>query len=536
VDLTHAKKLADKLFEKRSPILSMWQELAEHFYPERAEFTTTRQLGAEFGANLMSSYPQLARRDLADSFASLLPLEEFEMTVAHEEDIDQEGKAWLERSTKIMRRAMLDPVARMDRAKKEGDHDYATFGQCVISIELNRARTALLFRAWHLRDVVWMEDAEGEITYVCRKWKPFAKDLVDLFPKTVSKKVRELAAKDPFAEVDVYHIVCKSSHYSDAKLTAYPWVSTYMECQECHLLEQQGQHNRHYIVPRWQTMSGSQYAISPATAVALPDARLIQDMMRVLLEAGEKAVNPPMIAFSEAIRSDIGIYAGGITWAEKMADDRFGDPIKLLTNDKSGIPLGLEMHQDTRLMIREAFFLSKLTMPAPSKQMTAYEVGQRVSEWTRQSLPLFRPTETGYNGAWCEATFDLLARNGGFGPIDQIPQSLQNGDVRFKFKTPLREVDGEKAAIALQRSRELLDMVADIDQRALHVVDFAGSYRAAVQGVGMEQRFIRGPEVVDRMAAQTAAQQAAVQEAAQAESGARTLKDMATAEKLSKAA
>jgi hypothetical protein len=187
-------------------------------------------------------------------------------------------------------------------------------------------------------------------------------------------------------------------------------------------------------------------------------------------------------------------------------------------------------------MIREALFLNKLSMPAPSKQMTAYEVGQRVAEWTRQSLPLFRPTETGYNGAWCEATFDLLMRSGAFGPLDEIPGDLRGHDVRFKFKTPLREVDGEKAAIALQRSRELLEMVRDVDRRAEHVVDFAGSFRAAVQGVGMEQRHIRGPEVVDRLLAQADEQAANQASLAQAESGARALKDMATAEKLSKAA
>ena len=29
---------------------------------------------------------------------------------------------------------------------------------------------------------------------------------------------------------------------------------------------------RHYIVPRWQTVSGSQFAYSPGTVAALPDA------------------------------------------------------------------------------------------------------------------------------------------------------------------------------------------------------------------------------------------------------------------------
>lgn len=529
------KKFVDKLFEKKSTLLSLQQVIAENFFPERADFTTPRTLGEEFGIDLYSSYPILCRRDLADSLGSMMPIEEFEITTNTEEDLDQDARKWLERATKIQKRAMLDRAARLDRAKKEGDNDYSAFGQCVISCEFSRRNVALLHRNWHLRDMVWCENSEGEVDYKARLWEPFAKDLVEKFPKSVSKAVREIAEKDPFATVKVYNVVCASSYCQkhgdyERRFARFPWVSTFIEVKECHLLEEVGQHGGHYVIPRWHTLSQSQYAYSPASIVALPDARLIQDMTRVLLTAGEKAVDPPMLAFSEAIRSDVNTYAGGMTWAEKMADDRFGDPIKLLANDKSGLPLGLEMQQDTRAMIREAFFLNKLTMPQPSKQMTAYEVGQRVSEWTRQSLPLFRPVETEYNGGICEADFTLLMHAGAFGPLEEMPASLSDADVRFKFKTPLREADGAKKAMALQRTRELLDAVADIDPGARHVVDFRGAFRSAVGGVELEQRHIRGEEEANALADADDQQRAADAELARAAQAAPVAKDLAAAE------
>lgn len=544
MDLEQHKKFIEKLFEKKSGLTQMQQVIAENFFPERADFTSPRNLGEDSGIDLYSSYPILCRRDLADSIGSMMPIEEFEITTNNEEDLDQEAKAWLERATKIQKRAMLDRAARLDRAKKEGDNDYSAFGQCVISCEYSRRNVALLHRNWHLRDMVWCENAEGEVDYKARLWEPFAQVVVEKFPNTVSQKLREIADKDPFATVKIYHVVCASRYCEkdgDYEVKGqgerFAWVSIYFEASELQPLEKVYQHSGHYAVPRWHTLSGSQYAYSPASIVALPDARLIQDMTRVLLTAGEKAVDPPMVAFSEAIRSDVNMYAGGMTWAEKMSDDRFGDPIKLMANDKSGIPMGLEMAQATQAMIREAFFLNKLTMPQPSKQMTAYEVGQRVSEWTRQSLPLFRPVETEYNGAICEMDFELLLHAGAFGPLAEMPGSLSDADVRFKFKTPLREADGAKKANALLRSRELLDAVADIDPGAKHVVDFRGQYRAAVQGVEVEQRFIRGEEETNRLAdadAEQAAQDAQLQRAAAA---APVVKDLATAEQtLSKAA
>jgi hypothetical protein len=50
-------------------------------------------------------------------------------------------------------------------------------------------------------------------------------------------------------------------------------------------------------------LPGLAYAYSPATVVALPDARLLQQMTLTLLEAGQKAVDPPLKATSEAIRA-----------------------------------------------------------------------------------------------------------------------------------------------------------------------------------------------------------------------------------------
>jgi hypothetical protein len=82
-------------------------------------------------------------------------------------------------------------------------------------------------------------------------------------------------------------------------------------------MEEVSQWNREYSIERWQTVSGSQYAYSPATIVALPDARLLQAMTYTLLHAGEKIVDPPLIATEDVVRSDVALYAGGITWIDR---------------------------------------------------------------------------------------------------------------------------------------------------------------------------------------------------------------------------
>ena len=47
-------------------------------------------------------------------------------------------------------------------------------------------------------------------------------------------------------------------------------------------------------------------------------------MTLTLLEAGEKVVNPPLVATEQVVRSDVAIFAGGITWIDAEHDDRLG--------------------------------------------------------------------------------------------------------------------------------------------------------------------------------------------------------------------
>jgi hypothetical protein len=80
-------------------------------------------------------------------------------------------------------------------------------------------------------------------------------------------------------------------------------------------------------VPRWQTISGFQYAYSPCTSIALPDARMMQQMSRIILEAGEKSVDPPVVAVEEAVR-EVNLAAGGITWADFSFDGKLREAVQ----------------------------------------------------------------------------------------------------------------------------------------------------------------------------------------------------------------
>src|SRR5258706_6512807 len=118
---------------------------------------------------------------------------------------------------------------------------------------------------------------------------------------------------------------------------------------------------------------------------------------------------PPLVAAQDVVRSDVSIYAGGITWVDAEYDERLGEALRpLITTSGEGLKHGFEMIKDAREQLAEAFYLNKLALPPPDRDMTAYETGQRIQEWIRQALPLFEPMEVEYNGVLCDDPLEAL--------------------------------------------------------------------------------------------------------------------------------
>lgn len=486
------------------------QEIAENFYPERADFTVRREVGDEFAGNLMSSFPVLCRRDLGDQIGTMLrPTAKnwFHMAPTDSQREDNDAKRWLEWASGVQRRAMYDRKTMFSRATKEGDHDFAAFGQAVLSVRLNKNVDALLYRCWHLRDVVWLENEDGEICLIARKWKPYAKDLKRLFGSKNYPSLEQEANQAPFGEIDCYHIIVEADLYN-GNAQGKPYWSIYYDVKHDHILEAIPVFNKEYVIPRWQTVSGSQYAYSPATIAALPDARLIQAMTYTLLEAGEKAVSPPMVATQDAVKSDVSIYAGGITWVDMEYDEKLGEALRPLTQDFRGIPLGIDMQRDGRQLISQAFFLNKLTLPQRGPEMTAYEVGQRIEEYIRGAMPIFEPMEMEYNGALCEATFDLLLRSGAYGDPRMMPRSLQGADIQFRFESPLHDAIEQQKGQKFLEMQSLIAQAVQMDQSALALPDSKTALRDALNGIGVPARWINSETTVKQIEqAQKAAQE-----------------------------
>jgi len=493
-----AKELIDlgnRLFAKREPMLSLWQEIAENFYVERSDFTGEHVMGDDFAEHLMDSYPSLLRRELGNSISSMLRPRERQWfrttTLDDERDADPENAQYLEYVVRKMKSIMYDTRTKFVRATKECDHDFVTFGQGVISVEESPGRDHLFYRTFHLRDCAWLENYAGDIDHLHRKDKMTARRMLERFgEKNVHPTIKQAAKREPGKEFNVrcivlpygeYDMISKNKASSYGKKRKLPYVVIYVDADNQKVLREGGMPEFPYVIPRWHTVSGLAYAYSPTTCIGLPDARMMQQMTRIILEAGEKAVDPPVVAVEEAVR-EVNLAAGAITWADFSFDGKLREAVQPITVDNN-MSVAFSMRTDMREMLQKAWFIDKLQMPQVegADQMTAREVSIRQQEFIRNLLPLFEPIEVEYNSRVLDKSFALMRNMGAF-PSEEVPDDLAGAEVTWQFESPVQD---SEQRLAVSQFQETLQLIAAASQMGVQSmpVDLDLALKDAIRGV-----------------------------------------------------
>lgn len=493
-------KIGDSLFSKRQPVVTLWQELAENFYPERADFLVKLSLTDSFAANLVSSAPVLARRDLANQLQAMLRprgkqwfgLTPEDKKLEEDSEVTEFNKWLVERQRKFMD----DARAQMQRATKQADNDYTTFGQAILSVEPVIETSTLLYRSWHLRDVAFSENNHGVVDNIHRNWSPTFRQIAKEYGlEKLHSSVRENAEKDPEHELKTRHVIIPFDEYDwkpektfRTRTDRFKFMKICVDIENQHIIYERPTEDHPYIIPRWQLVSGSPYAHSPAAHYALPDARTLQAISYTMLQAGELTVNPNMVATQEVVRSDVDIRPGGITWVDAEYDERLGEALRPMSRDTSGLKFGVDVADRHLAMVHEAFFLNKINLPPMSGDMTAYEVQVRTQEYIRNALPLFEPMETEYNAPLCEKTFNVLMRMGAFGDTRKWPEAMRRAELKWTFESPLAETEKMQESKRFMEAANLLSMAVQIDPNLKEDWEYREQFREAMRGLGAPVR------------------------------------------------
>jgi hypothetical protein len=481
---------------------SHWQDLADYFLPRRADFGRSAQAdGAKRTDKQFDGTPMMAARNLAAAIDGLLKPKNARWFAVRVEDLDMadndEVRAWLQRAEDRMMQALYDPRARFVQYSSEVDLDLVVFGTGILYVGEAVGTRRLAFRAHHLKQSYIAVNEDGNVDTLFIEQTLTARQAEQRFGReNLGKKTKEALQKGDLDTEFTFVRLCQPRPDRDARRADnrnLPFAAIDIDVGSEHEIGQSGFHEFPYIVPRWETATDEIYGRGPAM-IALPDAKTLNQMGKTLLKAGHKAVDPPLLAPSDSLKSAVRTWPGGISYFDASVLSSSGGrvPIQPLASG-ANIPLGREMQNDVREQIWNAFFRNVLNLPAQAPRMTATEVIERKEEFIRVIGPVFGRLEADYTGPLVERVFNLLARAGRFGPL---PRALEGRKLAFDYVSPISKAYRLVEVGAYAKTSQDLAPLVQIKGEILDNFDADRIARGVAEANGMPLDWLRGGETV----------------------------------------
>lgn len=536
-----------KLDRDRGTWANHWQELAEIFLPFRASFTRQINEGqSSLTSRLYDSTPMLARRSLASAIDGLLRPKTHRWFHIRPADknvpLTDEIKLWLDDAEDRLWNAIYHHRSRFIERTGEVDDDLVTFGTGCLFTGTSSDGDRLLFKSYHLKRVFIQENSDGLVDTVHIELEYTARQAAHKWGEKALQKCKQIveALKDEKEPDKKFKFLwCVEPRYvrdaSKRDNLNFPYADYVIALDDEESVAETGHHEFPFAIPRWDTSSEELYGRSPAM-LALPDGNTLEAMGKTILVAGQKSVDPPLMAASDSVVGAIRTYPGGITYfdAEAVSLGNRNPMIPLETGAK--LSLGREMQADVRDQIWVAFFRDVLRLPMKDKgnPVTATEILEKKDEFLRVIGPVFGRLEGDYIAPTVERCFNIMWRAKKFLPL---PEALAQVGIKFEYASPVEQARMQIEAAGAARSIEILMPVTQQHPELLDNYDFDRYIQDTPETFGFRRKWLRSGEQVEQIRgarAEALAQQqqaAHMLEAAKAGGGIAKLGEMMTAPK-----
>ena len=353
-------------------------------------------------------------------------------------------------------------------------HDLITFGTAAMFIEEDE-EDIVKFSTRHINEIYISENDKGRIDTVFRKFKISARAALQKFGQDASDNIVTTARKDPYEEVEILHVVYPRTDFDPKKQdkTNMPFASVYIEAGTGNELSMSGFKEFPFVVPRYLKASHEIYGRSPAMT-ALPDVKMLNEMSKTTIKAAQKQVDPPLLVPDDGFILPVRTVPGGLNFYRSGTRDRI-EPLNIGANN----PLGLNMEEQRRNSIRNAFYVNQLMMQQ-GPQMTATEVIQRNEEKMRLLGPVLGRLQSELLKPLIDRVFSIMIRKNIFLPA---PEFLAGKDIEIEYVSPLAKAQKSSELQSIMRGIEIMGSLANVapvfdyinfDKLVKHLLDIVG--------------------------------------------------------------
>ena len=357
-----------------------------------------------------------------------------------------------------------------------------------------------------------MKDSREKISYLGRKFKMTANQLVDRFGiSEVSNQTRleyERTAGNRFAEKTVHHLIEPNNPPTIPAHFAFREVYWEPDGERDQILALNGYYEKPFIAPRWEVVGNNLYGVSPGMD-ALPDVISLQHLTRKRAVGLDKMVDPPMVADQSLRNQPKGLMPGGITYVPSASSIgakpayQINIPFADLREDKFGYYDSINGHFYTDLF---RAILDLRTVRSATE----------IQEAAAEKLVLLGPTT---NRVEDEALSDTVRRVMGILSRRRMyppPPTGFAGGINIEYDSILSAAQKAAGIQNIERFLGTVGQISPVAPETLHVIEFNETLREYADRLNVPARILRSR---DEVAQRTQQQAEAAEQQRQAQIG-----------------
>jgi len=456
-------ELVKHLQELRRPYEATWQDICDYIYPAMGKFTVKNTPGTLLTGKLVDSFPTHSCNMLASWMQTIMTNSStkwFLLKLYGVEDADYESDKWLDSADDIFRNQIND--SNLDMCLYDIFRTMISLGTAVL-YSSSSSDNPLKYQVINLNEIYLRNTYDSSVSSVYRVYKLSIKEAVEFFGKSkLSRSLRQSFnnnyVENTEKEIEIIHAVIPVNEFTTLgkKLDPeYKYRSIYMEKETEHVISSGGYFEMPYIVCRWSVEPGNVYGTGLGWQ-ALPDIKILNRMVKTMMRAGEKAVDPPYGVPENKFTGVVKMNPGSFTYMRPGS--QAVEPLFTAGN----IAISHQMIQEQKHQIGQMFFYDQLQL-LNKNQMTATEIMERSEEKMRLLSPIGGRVQIELLQPLVERSFHMVNRTG---LLPQAPEHIGQQGLKVEYQSPIHKAQQVDSLMGLQKLFQVVAPYLELDPSA----------------------------------------------------------------------
>ena len=478
-----------------------WREIAERVLPRQDWFQASNKTpGEKRTEKVFDATAGLALERFAAAMESMLTprtMRWHKLKVRNPAISDNKAiQAYLDEVTNILFQVRYNPKANFASQVHENYMSLGAFGTGAIFID-DVIGTGIRYRSIHLSEVYFCENYAGIIDKVHRKFEMTARQAAQRWGvERLPEKVRAALEKQPETKFEFIHCVKPNDDMMPGRrdYRGMPYVSYYISTDGKSIISEGGFRTMPYAVSRYVTAPKEIYGRSPAMTV-LPEIKMINEMSKTVIRAAHKIVDPPLLLQEDGVLQAFNARPGALNFGG--VNER-GEQMVQPLQTGARVDIGMEMMEQRRKVINDAFLITLFQILVESPNMTATEAMLRAQEKGALLAPTMGRQQSEMLGPMIERELDILATAGVLPPMpDELAE--MGGDVEIEYVSPLNRAQRAEEGVAILRTLESVTPLAQIDPSVMMIFNPEMIARELSEINGVPAKVLRSREEIEQM-------------------------------------